>query len=72
MATCNVEILDEIRHLAESKCGEYNEIGFKFNHMWITNPFYDESGVLPVNPIDYYGQTNIDIIVKKFKEAVRV
>ena len=34
---------------------------FLFEGVWITNPFLDESGRFPVDPIDYYGLTEKDL-----------
>jgi len=29
--------------------------GFEHNGVWITDPFYDETGRFEVNPVEYYG-----------------
>ena len=28
---------------------------FEFNGIWITDPFMDETGRFPVDPVEYYG-----------------
>ena len=28
---------------------------FEFNGIWITDPYMDETGRFPVDPIEYYG-----------------
>ena len=29
---------------------------FEFNGIWITNPWMDETGRFPVDPVEYYGE----------------
>lgn len=35
---------------------DQQDAGFEFDGHWITNPFWDETGRFPVDPVEHYGQ----------------
>ncbi len=35
-------------------------LNFDFEGVWITNPYYDETGRFEVNPEEYYGETYLN------------
>ena len=39
-----------------------NKIEFEYEGVWITNPHYDETGRFKVNPVEYYGETYLELI----------
>jgi len=37
------------------------KIEFEYEGVWITNPYYDETGRFEVNPEEYYGETYLKL-----------
>jgi hypothetical protein len=45
---------------------------FEYNGVSITNPLYDEALIEEVNPIEYYGQSNIEHFISEYLNSTYV
>jgi len=43
------------------------KIEFEYEGVWITNPYYDETGRFEVNPVEYYKESYINALKKLLK-----
>lgn len=49
-----------------------NFISFLHNDVSVINPFYDENGTNPVNPMEYYGEKVMEQLINDFNHSFAV
>lgn len=45
---------------------------FEFRGIEVTDPFYDETGRIPVDPMEYYGAENVSLALASYMRAERL
>lgn len=67
--TLLTEALKNIKDQFQINAVPHPNLGFEYNGIWITNPFFDETLRNPVDPVLYYGIENTRKYIEEFKAA---